>query len=182
MSQPSTKPGQVFAPAHHVRSNLHVPARLGESPLDRIGNTPLLRLGSLTRDLPEVQILGKAEWFNPGGSVKDRAAANIIAEARRDGRFGSGKILLDSTSGNTGIAYAMLGAAQGFPVTLCMPENVSLERKRILRPMGRTLFIPIRRMGRMEPSDMHAFSMRENPRSISTRISIPMTPIGGHII
>jgi cysteine synthase B len=136
MSQPSTKPGQVFAPAHHVRSNLHVPVRLGESPLDRIGNTPLLRLGSLTRDLPEVQILGKAEWFNPGGSVKDRAAANIIAEARRDGRFGSGKILLDSTSGNTGIAYAMLGAAQAFPVTLCMPENVSLERKRILQAYG----------------------------------------------
>jgi len=136
MSQSSTKPGQVFASAHHLRSSLHVPVRLGESPLDRIGNTPLLSLGSLTRDLPEVQILGKAEWFNPGGSVKDSAAANIIGEARRDGRFGPGKILLDSTSGNTGIAYAMLGAAQGFPVTLCMPENVSVERKRILQAYG----------------------------------------------
>jgi cysteine synthase B len=115
---------------------LHLPVRLGENLLDRIGNTPLLRLGSLTRELPEVQILGKAEWFNPGGSVKDRAAANVIGEARRDGRFGPGKILLDSTSGNTGIAYAMLGAAQGFPVTLCMPENVSIERKRILQAYG----------------------------------------------
>lgn len=112
------------------------PYRLGEDPLERIGNTPLLRLSSLTRDLPGVEILGKAEWFNPGGSVKDRAAANIIAEARRSGKFRPGKTLLDSTSGNTGIAYAMLGAAQGFPVTLCMPENVSRERKRILRAYG----------------------------------------------
>ncbi|HEX6504833.1 MAG TPA: cysteine synthase family protein [Terriglobales bacterium] len=115
---------------------MHIPLRFGENPLDRIGNTPLLRFGSLTRDLPDVQILGKAEWFNPGGSVKDRAAANIIAEARRAGQFGPGKILLDSTSGNTGIAYAMLGAAQGFPVTLCVPENVSIERKRILQAYG----------------------------------------------
>ncbi len=136
MTQPSTKTGQALSPAHHLRSNLHLPARLGENPLDRIGNTPLLRLGSLTVGLPDVQILGKAEWFNPGGSVKDRAAANIVAEARRDGRFAPGKILLDSTSGNTGIAYAMLGAAQGFPVTLCMPENVSIERKRILQAYG----------------------------------------------
>src|SRR5262249_28374084 len=90
----------------------------------------------LTSDLPGVEILGKAEWLNPGGSVKDRAAANIVAEAHRDGKLTSGKILLDSTSGNTGIAYAMLGAAQGFPVTLCMPENVSVERKRILNAYG----------------------------------------------
>jgi cysteine synthase B len=136
MTQPSTKTGQAFAPAHHMRSSFHLPARLGENPLDRIGNTPLLRLGSLTREVPDIQILGKAEWCNPGGSVKDRAAANIIAEGRRDGKFGPGKILLDSTSGNTGIAYAMLGAAQGFPVTLCMPENVSIERKRILQAYG----------------------------------------------
>jgi len=110
--------------------------QLGETRLSRIGNTPLLHLPSLTRSLPGVAILGKAEWFNPGGSVKDRAAANIIAEARRDGRFTRGKILLDSTSGNTGIAYAMIAAAEGFPVTLCMPENVSIERKRILSAYG----------------------------------------------
>jgi cysteine synthase B len=135
MSQPFTKIGEAFAPAHRTRS-LHAPVRLGENLLDRVGNTPLLRLASLTRNTPDVQILGKAEWFNPGGSVKDRAAANIVAEARRAGTFSPGKILLDSTSGNTGIAYAMLGAADGFPVTLCMPENVSIERKRILQGYG----------------------------------------------
>src|SRR6266581_332131 len=109
---------------------------LGQSPLQRIGNTPLLRLDRLTRHLPGVEILGKAEWYNPGGSVKDRAASNIVAEGRRSGKFPRGKSLLDSSSGNTGIAYAMLGTAEGFPVTLCMPENVSLERKRILHAYG----------------------------------------------
>ncbi|MGA9792953.1 MAG: cysteine synthase family protein [Terriglobales bacterium] len=104
--------------------------------LARIGNTPLLPLHALTRDLPGVQLLGKAEWYNPGGSIKDRAAANIVAEARRSGQLAAGKILLDSTSGNTGIAYAILGAALGFPVTLCVPENVSPERKRILQAYG----------------------------------------------
>jgi cysteine synthase B len=111
-------------------------AQLGANLLDSIGNTPLLHLATLTRGLPGVQVLGKAEWCNPGGSVKDRAAANIVAEARRLGKFGPGQILLDSTSGNTGIAYAMIAAAQGFPVTLCMPENVSVERKRILQAYG----------------------------------------------
>jgi S-sulfo-L-cysteine synthase (O-acetyl-L-serine-dependent) len=109
---------------------------LGHSLVERIGSTPLLRLDQLTRDLPGVALLGKAEWYNPGGSVKDRAAANIVAEARRKGMLGPGKILLDSTSGNTGIAYAMLGSAEGFPVTLCMPENVSRERKQILQGYG----------------------------------------------
>jgi cysteine synthase B len=109
---------------------------LGQRNLDRIGNTPLLRLQGLTRDLPGVQILGKAEWLNPGGSVKDRAAANIVNQGRSGGQFSPGKILLDATSGNTGIAFAMIGAAEGFPVTLCMPENVSGERKRILHAYG----------------------------------------------
>jgi cysteine synthase B len=109
---------------------------LGRRSLELIGNTPLLRLERLTRDLPGIELLGKAEWFNPGGSVKDRAASNIVAQARASGKFGPGKILLDSTSGNTGIAYAMIAAAQGFPVTLCMPENVSVERKRILHAYG----------------------------------------------
>jgi len=110
--------------------------RLGETVLARIGNTPLLTLDALTRDLPTVHLLGKAEWYNPGGSIKDRAAANIVSEARRAGKLAPGKILLDSTSGNTGIAYAMLGAALGFPVTLCVPENVSVERKQILQAYG----------------------------------------------
>jgi cysteine synthase B len=109
---------------------------LGHSLIERIGNTPLLRLDALTRDLPGVALLGKAEWYNPGGSVKDRAAANIVAQARRNNQLGPGHILLDATSGNTGIAYAMLGAAEGFPVTLCMPENVSRERKQILQGYG----------------------------------------------
>ena len=112
------------------------PPKLGQHTLERIGNTPLLRLERLTRELPEVELLGKAEWLNPGGSVKDRAAANIVATARDQGKLGPGKILLDSTSGNTGIAYAMIGAAQNFPVTLCMPDNVSVERKRILHAYG----------------------------------------------
>src|ERR1700692_2283608 len=109
---------------------------LGQRTLDRIGNTPLLRLERVANDLPGIEILGKAEWLNPGGSVKDRAAANIVTQAQASGKLTSGKILLDSTSGNTGIAYAMLGAAQGFPVTLCIPENVSVERKRILHAYG----------------------------------------------
>jgi cysteine synthase B len=110
--------------------------RQEEALLACIGNTPLLTLGAFTANLPHVKLLGKAEWYNPGGSVKDRAAGNIVSEARRAGKLGPGKTLLDSTSGNTGIAYAMLGAALGFPVTLCVPENVSPERKRILQAYG----------------------------------------------
>jgi len=112
------------------------PVLPGRRSVELIGNTPLLRLDQLTKDLPGITLLGKAEWYNPGGSVKDRAASNIVAQARASGEFDPGKILLDSTSGNTGIAYAMIGAAQGFPVTLCMPENVSVERKRILHAYG----------------------------------------------
>ena len=112
------------------------PAALGVRSLQLIGNTPLLRLERIAQDLPGFEILGKAEWYNPGGSVKDRAASRIVAEARASGKLRPGITLLDSTSGNTGIAYAMIGAAEGFPVTLCMPENVSVERKRILHAYG----------------------------------------------
>ena len=115
---------------------LNTQTTLGSALLDRVGNTPLVRLERLTEHLSGVQILGKAEWANPGGSVKDRAASAIVAEAQRKGQLIPGKILLDATSGNTGIAYAMLGAAQGFPVTLCMPSNVSPERKHILKAYG----------------------------------------------
>jgi cysteine synthase B len=111
-------------------------ASLGVTLTQRIGNTPLLRLESITSGLKDVQVLAKAEWANPGGSVKDRAASNIVNEALRSGKLGAGKALLDSTSGNTGIAYAMLGAAYGIPITLCMPSNVSRERKRILNAYG----------------------------------------------
>ncbi|HEY1499170.1 MAG TPA: cysteine synthase family protein [Acidobacteriaceae bacterium] len=109
---------------------------LGTRLMERIGNTPLVRLERLTADLPGVQILGKAEWTNPGGSVKDRAAAAIVLEALRREQLCPGMRLLDATSGNTGIAYAMLGAALAFPVTLCIPSNVSPERKRILHAYG----------------------------------------------
>ena len=112
---------------------------LGVNLKERIGNTPLLRLEHVTEGLNAVQVLAKAEWANPGGSVKDRAASNIVAEALREGKLGIGKTLLDSTSGNTGIAYAMLGAAYGIPITLCMPSNVSAERKRILSAYGATI-------------------------------------------
>jgi S-sulfo-L-cysteine synthase (O-acetyl-L-serine-dependent) len=95
-----------------------------------------VRLERLTAHLPGIQILGKAEWTNPGGSVKDRAASSIVTAAINQGRLGQGQHLLDATSGNTGIAYAMLGAAMGFPVTLCVPANVSPERKRILSAYG----------------------------------------------
>jgi S-sulfo-L-cysteine synthase (O-acetyl-L-serine-dependent) len=109
---------------------------LGTSILQRIGNTPLVRLDRLTAELPGIQILGKAEWANPGGSVKDRAASAIVADAQLRGLLSDGRGLLDATSGNTGIAYAMLGAALGFSVTLCMPSNVSPERKRYLAAYG----------------------------------------------
>ena len=109
---------------------------LGNTQLERVGDTPLLRLQRTSERLRGVQILGKAEWVNPGGSVKDRPAFNIVREAERTGQLRPGKTLLDATSGNTGIAYAMIGAAKGFPVKLCMPSNVSLERKRILNAYG----------------------------------------------
>ena len=116
---------EVSSPAH----------ALGSTILERIGNTPLVRLDRLTAHLPGISLLGKAEWANPGGSVKDRAASAIVAAAESRGLL-KGRHLLDATSGNTGIAYAMLGAARGFPVTLCMPSNVSPERKRILAAYG----------------------------------------------
>ena len=118
------------------REATQVPGLLGSTILDRIGNTPLVRLERLASHLPGVQILAKAEWANPGGSIKDRAAAAIVADAEARGELRPGRGLLDATSGNTGIAYAMLGAAKGFPVTLCMPSNVSPERKRILAAYG----------------------------------------------
>lgn len=109
---------------------------LGSQLIDRIGNTPLLRLDSIVCGLEGITLLAKAEWHNPGGSVKDRAAAAMVREARAQGRLRPGKTLLDATSGNTGISLAMLGAIQGFPVLLAMPSNVSPERKRILKAYG----------------------------------------------
>ena len=113
------------------------PDRLrGLTLLDTIGNTPLLRLTKIERDLPSVELYAKAEWFNPGGSVKDRPARRMVCEALERGQLSGGKRLLDATSGNTGIAYAMIGAALGFGVTLCVPQNITPERRRILTAYG----------------------------------------------
>src|ERR1700729_3257313 len=110
---------------------------LGTSILERIGNTPLVRINLFQDRLSaNIQILGKAEWANPGGSVKDRAASAIVTDARKRGLLSKERGLLDATSGNTGIAYAMLGATLNFPVILCMPSNVSPERKKYLSAYG----------------------------------------------
>jgi S-sulfo-L-cysteine synthase (O-acetyl-L-serine-dependent) len=108
----------------------------GVSVLNAIGNTPLLRLPAIERSLPGVELYAKAEWLNPGGSVKDRPARRMVCEALERRQLGEGKRLLDATSGNTGIAYAMIGAALGFGVTLCVPENITPERRRILMAYG----------------------------------------------
>jgi len=103
---------------------------------DLVGNTPLLRIHLFERELGGVEIYGKAEFLNPGGSVKDRPALRMIEEAERSGELTPGKVILDSTSGNTGIAYAMVGAAKGYRVRLVMPTNVSEERKQMVSAYG----------------------------------------------
>lgn len=104
--------------------------------LGQIGNTPLIRLAKLDADLPGIEIYAKAEFFNPGGSVKDRAASNMIVDGERTGKLTRDKTLLDATSGNTGIAYAMISAMKGYKVKLCLPANASHERKQILKNYG----------------------------------------------
>jgi cysteine synthase B len=114
----------------------HLARTQAEPLLATIGNTPLLRLDAITREFPDVEIFGKAEYFNPGGSVKDRAALNMVLDGERSGRLNRQRTILDATSGNTGIAYAMIGANRGYRVKLCLPENASVERKRILQAYG----------------------------------------------
>jgi cysteine synthase B len=118
-----------------------VTPEIGVSILDLIGRTPLIRLRQIEKSCPGVEIYAKAEWQNPGGSVKDRAAARMIAEGEQSGQLTRDKIILDATSGNTGIAYAMIGAAKGYKVKLCVPENASQERKLILRAFGAELVL-----------------------------------------
>jgi S-sulfo-L-cysteine synthase (O-acetyl-L-serine-dependent) len=101
-----------------------------------VGNTPLLRLHIFEHEFPHVEVYAKAEWFNPGGSVKDRAALSMIEDGERRGALTKGKTIIDSTSGNTGIAYAMIGAAKGYPVKLVMPANVSAERNALVAAYG----------------------------------------------
>src|SRR5712664_3378744 len=101
-----------------------------------IGNTPLLRVKLFERDFPGLDVYAKAEWFNPGGSVKDRAALSMIEDGEKRGALTHSKTIIDSTSGNTGIAYAMVGAAKGYRVKLVMPGNVSAERKALVTAYG----------------------------------------------
>jgi len=115
-----------------------------QSILQRIGNTPLIRIRHLEKEFRHVTFYAKAEWFNPGGSVKDRPALRMIEEAERTGELTVEKIILDSTSGNTGIAYALIGAAKGYRVKLVMPENVNEERREIVKAFGaEVIFTPV---------------------------------------
>src|SRR5207247_4535149 len=113
----------------------------GASVVDLIGRTPLVRLRRFERDTRGVELYAKAEWQNPGGSVKDRAAARMILEGEASGSLTREGTILDATSGNTGIAYATIGAARGYTVTLCVPGNASPERKLILRALGAELVL-----------------------------------------
>ena len=114
---------------------------MGKRLVELIGNTPLLRLGAVGAKFANVEFYAKAEWFNPGGSVKDRAALAMIREGERSGALGTGKTILDATSGNTGIALAMIGAALGYRVTLCVPSSASQERLRTIRALGAELIL-----------------------------------------
>lgn len=133
-----SRPGGPPVAANRTPAFATVERRLADdSILERVGNTPLVRINRITRELRAgVEVYAKCEWFNPGGSVKDRPALRMILEAERRGELTPGKVILDSTSGNTGIAYAMIGAARGYHVELVVPANVSEERKRILSAYG----------------------------------------------
>jgi cysteine synthase B len=132
----------MSSPKHAAPAETPVPSgRAGRSVLECIGNTPLLRLERVGREFPNVEFGAKAEWFNPGGSVKDRPALSMIQAGLASRALRAGKTIVDATSGNTGIAYAMIGAALGYPVTLCLPDSASHERKRILAAFGAELII-----------------------------------------
>lgn len=138
----------------------------GHSLLEQIGNTPLLRLANVGREFPNIEFYAKAEWFNPGGSVKDRPALSMVQAGLSSGLLEPGKTIIDATSGNTGIAYAMIGAATGYAVKLCLPENASHERKRILQAYGAELVVTpgdegtdgaIRKVKEIVAADPHAY-------------------------
>jgi cysteine synthase B len=114
----------------------HLARSEAEPLLSTVGNTPLLRLEKIPREFPGIEIFAKAEYFNPGGSVKDRAALNMVLDGERSGKLNRNRVILDATSGNTGIAYAMIGANRGYKVKLVLPANASVERQRILRAYG----------------------------------------------
>jgi cysteine synthase B len=114
------------------------PRRFGQTVTDLIGNTPLIRLDHVC---PTGNLYAKAEWYNPGQSAKDRPAWQIIREAERSGALKPGMTILDATSGNTGIAYAMIGAARGYDVCLCMPASVTASRIKVLKAYGAELIL-----------------------------------------
>jgi cysteine synthase B len=146
------------------------PARAGLA--ERIGNTPLLRLSRIAERhgiAPGVELYAKAEWFNPGGSVKDRAALYMIRDGERRGLLGPGKVILDATSGNTGIAYAMLGAALGYPVEICLPSIASPERKALLKLYGATIIETTAALG----TDGAIFEARKRYESDPNRYFYP---------
>jgi len=128
-------------PVQIADSSASAAPQLGQAVLERIGGTPLLRLERIHSEFPHVALCAKAEWYNPGGSVKDRPALYMIRDGERRGALHKGKTILDATSGNTGIAYAMIGAALGYGVKLCLPDSASPERKRILLAFGAELVI-----------------------------------------
>jgi cysteine synthase B len=134
------KPISAPIGAHFVHSE-RLQGRTGQSVLELIGNTPLLRFSRIASEFPKVEFYAKAEWCNPGGSVKDRPALSMIQAGLASGALRPGKTIIDATSGNTGIAYAMIGAALGYPVKLCLPDSASHERKRILSALGAELVI-----------------------------------------
>ena len=131
--------GQTSSPLNRPADP--APLTAAASILDLIGRTPLVRLPHFERETPGVELYAKAEWQNPGGSVKDRAAARMIADGEASGALRPGLTIVDATSGNTGIAYAMVGAARGYKVKLCLPENASPERQLILRAFGADLVL-----------------------------------------
>jgi S-sulfo-L-cysteine synthase (O-acetyl-L-serine-dependent) len=131
------RPNESIKVAMAIVSPIPLLARTEAEPLlATVGNTPLLRLDKIPQEFPGVEIYAKAEYFNPGGSVKDRAALNMVLDGERSGKLNHSRTILDSTSGNTGIAYAMIGANRGYKVKLVLPGNASEERKRILKAYG----------------------------------------------
>jgi len=128
-----------MATGHHIAASPSESIAQADSLLSRIGNTPLLRLERIAAEFTPIEFYAKAEWFNPGGSVKDRPALSMIQAGLASGALRPGRTIIDATSGNTGIAYAMIGAALGYPVKLCLPDSASHERKRILSAYGAEL-------------------------------------------
>ena len=147
-----------------------------------IGETPLIPILGIEGVAERVEIYGKAEWMNPGGSVKDRAAWSIVRAAEADRRLADGRALLDATSGNTGIAYAWIGAARGHRVTLCVPGNANLERRRLLAALGAEVvytdpmagtdgaIVEARRLVAAEPGRYFYADQYSNPANVAAHI------------